>query len=331
MMDRLSRVVILRRCLTWQTLLAGFCLLGLCGCAPEAAATPVAAVVFTQTAAANTPEPSPSAEGSEVALPTATITPQATSDPLFGLSDSIDAVVQESGGEWHFYIKEMGGEVLYARGERDILHPASVIKVAIAMLFFKALENEVHPADLGSYLKEHGTDGRSYDQLLQAMLVKSEEPAAESLLSWSEDRLRVANILTGWNLPDTQLEPRRTSLTDLERIFTALYTEEWLSADASRYILARMSEYTMNDDLRLGMIRSCQAEGEGFFNKRGTLTEGRLIVGDAAIIERAGKVYFVAVFAYQAPQTAPQTTYERLEAGMGNFAAIFCRYFGKQP
>jgi hypothetical protein len=53
-----------------------------------------------------------------------------------------------------------------------------------------------------------------------------------------------------------------------------------------------------------------------------------LIVGDAAIIERAGKTFFIGVFAFQKNPSDPQTTYERLEEGMADFSAVLCGYFG---
>ncbi len=239
-----------------------------------------------------------------------------------------EEVVERSGGRWYFLIREVGGETILASGEDDVLHPASTIKVAIAALFFVTLEQEGPIEDLPKALRERGTDGRSYEQLLRAMLVKSEEPAADSLQKWVEERGNPEDALKSWGLEHTRLTPRRSTLNDLAMLLEGVWAGEWISAPARDILLGLMAEYTPNDDLRLGVARGCQAQGERLYNKRGTLTDDVLIVGDVALIERGEKWYFSGVFAYQTPEGQPQTTYEALEAGMADFGGLFCEFLG---
>ena len=239
-----------------------------------------------------------------------------------------EEVVERSGGRWHYLIREVGGETILASGEDEVLHPASTIKVAIAALFFATLEQEGSIEDLPKALRERGTDGRSYEQLLRAMLVKSEEPAADSLQKWVEERVSPEDVLKSWGLEHTRLTPRRSTLAELAMLLEGIWTGRWISAPARDILLGLMAEYTPNDDLRLGVARGCQAQDERFYNKRGTLTDDVLIVGDVALIERGGKWYFAGVFAYQMPEGLPQTTYETLEAGMADFGGLFCEFLG---
>ncbi len=88
----------------------------------------------------------------------------------------MDRVFENYGGEWHVMVKEVEGKVLYALDANESIHPASVVKVPLAMLFFESLhEREID--DLRLFLVERGTDGRTYQQLLYGMLVDSEEEA----------------------------------------------------------------------------------------------------------------------------------------------------------
>ncbi len=300
------------------------------GCTPAAEPLPPTATVTLWTpdgAATSAPvQVTASASATADLAPVPTSTVMATSQVDW--AEALNRVADQRGGEWHYLIRVVGGKTLAARGQDAVLHPASVIKVAIAALFFAALEQENPPEDLAVYLREHGTDGRSYEQLLRAMLVKSEEPAADTLQGWVEERLRPEDVLKSWGLEHTRLTPRRSTLSDLDLLFEGLWTGKWISASAREIIFALMADYTPNDELRLGGLRGCQVEGEGLHNKRGTLTDDLLIVGDAALVEHSGEWFFVGVLAYQAPEGQPQATYEEIEAGMSEFAATICSLWG---
>ena len=63
-----------------------------------------------------------------------------------------------------------------------------------------------------------------------------------------------------------------------------------------------MSAYTPNDDTRLGVLRTSLPAGAHFYNKRGTVTENVLIVGDAALLtwpqDGGEKVYVTVILSY---------------------------------
>ena len=63
-------------------------------------------------------------------------------------------------------------------------------------------------------------------------------------------------------------------------------------------ILDWMSEYTPNDDTRLGVLRSLLPADGKFYNKRGSITDERLVIGDAAIVTWDSRAYVIVIFGY---------------------------------
>jgi len=235
------------------------------------------------------------------------------------LAAPLDAVLAEAGGAWNVLVVEIGGETLYSRRANESIHPVSTIKVPIAMLFFTALD-QLGAEDYGTYMTTYGTGSRSFSQLLEAMLVESEEKAAASLVEWIAGVLDPEQVLASWGMLYTSIDPRRTTLLELAALYEGLYKGEWVSAKARGIILELMSAYTPNDDTRLGVLREYLAEGEGFYNKRGS-TISPLIVADVAIIEWGEKAYLIAIFGQPEPEQ-DQPTYERLEAAIEEAALV---------
>ena len=93
------------------------------------------------------------------------------------LRKNLSQLVETSQAQWQIWIKEVSGPVLYMHSDTDEVHPASSIKVLIAMLFSRYMED--HNKSVA--FLQSGTAGRSFDQLMRAMLVPSEEDAAGAL------------------------------------------------------------------------------------------------------------------------------------------------------
>jgi len=248
-------------------------------------------------------------------------------DLAFG--DRLDAVLDETGGEWHVYIKEIGVRVIYARDSREVINPASVIKVPLAVQFFQTLDTP-EETDLIAYLSEHGVGGRTYMQLLRAMLVNSEEEATDLLQEWVEDRISVKdNFARWWGALKTTYTPRRTTAEEISKIFEGLYQGSGLLPQERQIILDLMSEYTSGDDTRLGLIKDYLPDGYKLFNKRGSNVKGAVIVADAAILEMGEKAYVVAMFGYPGAG-ASSPTYDDLEATIEEAAPMIWSYLSQQ-
>jgi hypothetical protein len=238
----------------------------------------------------------------------------------------LDSILENAGGTWRIYIKEIGGPVLYARDERRILHPASIIKLPIAMLFFKSLE-QMGIRDYEAATSK-GIDGRSYQQLLHAMLVKSEEKAADSLAkAIRANRLDVRATLQAWNVAHTYIEVRQSTARDIATLFEGLYNRDFLEPAPREILLDYLAEYTPGDDLRLGMMRQYLPPGTPFYNKRGTITDELLVAADAALVRiplpRGDVDYLLVAFGYQGEK---QTTFDRLEMALGEIGILFWQF-----
>jgi hypothetical protein len=258
--------------------------------------------------------------------PAASSAPVATAAlDLTALRRQIDAQFAYYPGDWHILVKQVGGGILYSRQVAGSIDVASVIKIPIALLFFKSLESQELPS-LDAYLNNRGIDDRTYGQLLHAMLVESEEPATFSLLkAMEENRLDSRATLRQWGASQTDVLLRKSSADDIVKLFEGLYAGDFITPEARQIILKEMAEYTPEDDTRTGVIRKLLPCGAQFYNKRGTITTPYLAAADVALIQfpsLAGqRAYVIAFFAY--PGKDPGITYESLVQGMQVLTPIF--------
>jgi len=241
-------------------------------------------------------------------------TPVQDSSPAeIRLADRLDSVFADAGGEWRSVILDLeAGRVVYNRLGADALHTASVIKVPIAMLLFKSLEAKGVPADeLSAYIKSHG-NGFLLSQALHDMLVVSDEKATEDLLEYIRaSRLNIPATLNDWGAPNVNVFSRLAPLDEVARLLAGLYRGGFIQPHAREIILKFMSEYTPNDDTRLGVLRPLLPPDGKFYNKRGSITEGRLVIGDAAIVTWDSRAYVIVIFGYPGAGTTNDVKLEQ--------------------
>jgi hypothetical protein len=207
-------------------------------------------------------------------------------DPrLESLTRDLDAVMLKSGGDWYVVIKDLNGGMLYERQAAVPVDVGSMIKLPVAMLFFKSLELEgVQPVDLDSYLKEEGP-GITYEQLLRAMFHKSDLFAARLLLA--ETRLAGLNVekeLQEWGLKETSLDLRKMSARDLTTLYEGLYSGEWIDPAARNYLLLLMDETPAAKGTRLGILEESNPSSLEFYNRRGSTLDTIIAMGDSAVV-----------------------------------------------
>jgi hypothetical protein len=242
------------------------------------------------------------------------------------LAFEIDELLASTGGVWRILFKELDGPVVYARQEHHKLHPASVIKVPIAMLWFKSMEK--WGLFSGPETLSGGFEGRTFAQLLRAMLVDSEEDATESLIRSIEmNMLDIPATLREWGAPLTEIYNRLSTAWETVTLLEGLYAGRCVSPAARQIILDLMSAYTSGDDLRLGSIQKLLPPGYPIYNKRGTLTTELIILADAAVmtipLSHGQRTYVAGLFAYQG-QTS--VNFDQLETAMQKLAFSFWKY-----
>lgn len=257
-------------------------------------------------------------------LPPASPTP----DPAAELSARILASLPEYGGAWEILIREDGSRKVFAYHADNRDHIASIIKIPIAMLFFKALEaNGIPPAAYADYLSSNGA-GRTYAQLLRAMLVESEEQATGLVRDFVTDAsLDTRATLNAWGAVHTDISTRFSTPEDIATLYERLYFGDAIPPEGRALILDCLSAYTPNDETRLGQLRLFLPAGGKFYNKRGSVVAGRLIIGDSALLtwkqNGAEKVYVIVALAYNGESP---TTDVKLERGIQNLANLFWDY-----
>ena len=267
----------------------------------------------------------------ETQLTTTQIFPQATQPYQHKypeLAQSIDQIITQSGGRWHIVIKEIDGTAFYSLLTEQRINIASVVKVPLALLFFAALEEKgVSEYQLVEHIESTGTGGRTFEQLLHAMLVNSEEDATETIAKYIDDYLNVPGQLREWQIEGIDLEARRYTAAGMASIFERFYKGDFVTPTAQRLILDYLREYTPNDDTRIGTLRTVIPESYQIYNKRGSLLTP-YVVADSAILENPdGTDYLITIFAYN---SEPKTTYEILDQAVGDIALAFWAYLAPE-
>ncbi len=226
---------------------------------------------------------------------------------------------------WHGLVKEVSSaDVMYAILPNQKFHPASMIKIPLAMVALKTLaDNKLAVTDFA----EKGWDGRSFDQLFSAMLVNSEEAAAQSLLDCIRMMGNENLVLQSWGVMDTSFAPRQTTAYDLAILLEGLYSTHFLGEVMSTYLLDLMLTQTPNDAFYLGVMREMLPDGL-FYNKRGTLLSPT-IVGDMGILVADDKTYIIILIG--ALDESGGSTFEAIKANIEQFARTLGGLLLAQP
>lgn len=228
---------------------------------------------------------------------------------------------KRAGGDWYVYIQETGQDPIYSESAYMSLHPASTIKVADAVLFFKALDKK-GVTDLNQYLDSYGTNSRSFRQLLHAMLVNSEEAAASALEDWTAGILDPNQTLHDLGYTQTFISPRQSSAQEMAQILTDLYQGKLVNSLAREIILDYLLEETPNDSTLLGVIRPSLGPQDFLYDKRGEIAAQRTVVADLGLLNADGKTYVIAIYAYYDTDKGTGT-YEQLQSAVENISRDF--------
>jgi len=234
------------------------------------------------------------------------------------LRSELDSLLLAAPGDWYGSIKQVGGPLLYQFNPYASFHPSSTIKVPVALGFYHWLEAQ-QLSDWPSYLAEHGKNGRSYAQLLEAMLVNSEEGATQVLVDFL-GKAWLDQTWLGWGLEATRIDPRRSSARDLNSVFESLFAGDWVSPEARTQLLSLLSAYTPNDEARLGLLKARLPAAARIYNKRGSLVEWPRVVADSGLIELPdGQVYLFTLHGLG----RGKASYEELEATLAQAVTAF--------
>ena len=192
-------------------------------------------------------------------------------------------------GEWNVHLHEIGKGDLFEWRNGVVHHSASTIKVPLAILAMqhitKEYASEIKELGLEVFLKTKGIEGRTFNQLISSMLVKSEESATETIAKYIGGRENLNKAFDELGMNRTSYNPRRTTQKDLFECWMRLFSSKTIKDGNVRgYIIRNLEEYTPNDDTIIGEVRK-RFPGARQWNKRGTITQGFCTVQDSGILE----------------------------------------------
>jgi hypothetical protein len=198
------------------------------------------------------------------------------------LRESLSKTLIYGGGSWFSNLKQIDGPTLFQFNPYESFHPASTIKIAVAMAFYAWMDQR-NEANFAAYLSTKGTAGRSYAQLLHGMIVESEEEATQNFV----DFLGIGPIettLRSWGFKKFRINPRRGSATEISQLLEGLQIGRWLTAQSREHLLSLMATYTESDETRIGIIKDQLPTNAKIYNKRGSLVPAPRVVADSGII-----------------------------------------------
>ena len=232
------------------------------------------------------------------------------------LSASINRIIDQTGGIWHVQFKEVSGDVLYSRLADTRIYPASFNKLALAAFFLNTLEAQGVEVS-ADYLNTQGFGGRSFDQLLRALLGSSGEAASKLLLNWFPASANPNNTIRDLGYVNTLISPPQTTVAEISRLLEDVYTGELLQPAARQILLDLL---TPSGETPLNMLKDSLEPSDVFYTKHSSKSEDHITVADIAIFTYKGKAYSLAIIAYPDFENNATASYAALEKGVEQIA-----------
>jgi len=221
------------------------------------------------------------------------------------------------GVDWYILIRDANtGNNLFERNADSSFPPASMIKIPTAMAVLSILQDQGRTLE---DLKTTGINGRNFDSLLEAMVVRSEESATDALEYFARGENQLRKKLDSWGLVNTKYDPRTSTASELLNSLELLNTGTALNREITQYLLNLMDAFTENDQILLGKFNTQLPECE-FQNKRGTMLNPT-IVADMGILKCGENSWFLVVAG--TPSVDSSATFEDIQASIESFAATF--------
>jgi len=200
----------------------------------------------------------------------------------------VNILREQKQGDWNICLHEFGKGEIFEWRKNIPFHCASTIKVPLSIIALKII-NIKYKADIDengliNVLEKRGVDGRTYNQLLKAMVVNSEELATTNIVELIKKSTNIEDEFISLNMHNTSYEPRRSTQNDLFNCWRTLLSTKYLDKCSRSFLLSLLDAYTVNDDLLIGELRK-YFPGTRQWNKRGIITKEFLTVQDNGIVE----------------------------------------------
>jgi hypothetical protein len=240
----------------------------------------------------------------------------------------INRLREQEKGEWNVLIREVGKGELFEWRDAMVYHPASTIKVPIAIAVMQCIyelnAKEINEKGLEAVLQTKDWEGRTFGNLVNSMLVNSEEDATESCVNFINSLRPLDQFFFELEMIDTSYLPRRSTQRDLFKCWENLFLGNLLEKEATSYLIKLLEAYTKNDDTLLGRIRNA-FPGTRQWNKRGSVLSADLsTLQDTGFLKIDNRFFYIGIAGRSIPNH--QTTLEEMGAFFGELCTNFVSY-----
>jgi len=185
------------------------------------------------------------------------------------------------------------GEFISVRGN-DTFHIASSIKIFVGMSFFAWLDQhpEVSLKDIPDW------DTRSYQDLLVAMLVESDEGVTAGFYNMLSNYpgFNPYTLTRSWGAVHTDIGNRQSTPADVTYVLERLARHEILSERSRQELLAIMRTHSADRELPALVKGLPETERPYFADKNGLVFEDNLnVIADAGFYEKGDCSFAVVV------------------------------------
>ena len=240
----------------------------------------------------------------------------------------VNKLMEQKKGEWNILIQEIGKGELFEWRDGIAYHPASTIKVPIAISVMHCIKElyaqDIKKTGLLPLIGDRGVENRTFKQLLVAMLVNSEEDATESCVTFVNTVKPIDCFFKDFFMYETTYLPRRSSQRDLLSCWENLFLGKLLDKESTIFLLNLLEQYTKNDDTLLGVIRN-EIPGIRQWNKRGAvLTSDLFTLQDTGVLKIFNRFFYLGFSGVSAPTR--QATLEDMSLFIRELCKIFVLY-----
>ena len=251
---------------------------------PTSLPTPTASSTPTQTVLS---QPSPTF--TETQIPS-------TATPARDLQAELDTLMEGfPTGRWGVYIENINTGQTASFQAKDILHPASTVKIylSVALLYWLDQNPSVALTDKPKWEKNY-----SYHEILQASLGGTDEILTGEIYTFlnSQPGFNPFTLAKEWGAERTMFGPRQSTPADLGLLLKKLYQKEILS-DASREIFFKILQ--SSDRKTTPLLDGIPVPEQKYLFEKNSMvfTESLNIMATTALYARSDCAYTVTIVA----------------------------------
>lgn len=234
------------------------------------------------------------------------------------LGVEIDGLLSDQGGHWNVAIKKVGADLVYHRGAEEILSSSWAMEVTTALLFFHVLDQQ-GVSDYEAYIRDNSVNGRTFQHLLEAMLVDGDPTATYGLARWVNRQLDTGSVLQDWGLDQTTLIPNQSTALDIATIVEELLSARLGIAEARAFILEHLRRQEPDQVTGDIVLRTYENEASAISTASSDTGTARQII----VAETKGGTYILVIHGSPPRYGEKEVSFEEVVRTAQEIALVF--------